>query len=214
VLLVTGTLVFASSPSSRSWRPGVREHGGGALRSAGVRTLAGVFVLLGVAFGAIEVSVPAAADHAGHAGAAGLLLGAWGLGSFTGGVLAARASAPPDPVRRLCTFLALLVLGHGLLAVPADLFLLGGVLFLAGATIAPAFGLAYGLVEQAAAAGTVTEAYTWLSTGLAGGIAAGAAASGALAEGAGPDGGFILAAAAVAGAALTPLLRRTTLNHA
>ena len=127
---------------------------------------------MGLAFGAIEVSAPAAADRAGHAGAAGLLLGGWGLGSFVGGVLATRASAPPDPVRRLCLLLALLTCGHLLLALPHQLILLGGVLFLSGAAIAPAFGLAYGLVERAAAAGTVTEAYTWLSTGLAAGIAA------------------------------------------
>jgi predicted MFS family arabinose efflux permease len=213
LLLVAGTLVFAGSPSSRAWRPGVREEGGGALRAPGVRTLAAVFVLMGLAFGAIEVSVPAAADHAGSRGATGLLLGGWGLGSFVGGLLATRAPAPSDPVRRLCTFLALLVAGHLLLAVPNKLVLLGAVLVLSGAAIAPAFGLAYGLVERAAAAGTVTEAYTWLSTGLAAGIAAGAALAGVLAEGAGPDGGFVLAAAGAAGAALTVALGRATITR-
>jgi MFS family permease len=202
ILLVAGTLVFATSPSSRAWRPRPRAGGGGALRAPGVRTLAALFVALGLAFGAIEVAVPAAAGHAGTRGAAGLLLGAWGLGSFVGGVLATRASAPVDPVRRLCAFLVALTCGHLLLALPDTLLLLGVVLFLSGAAIAPAFGLAYGLVEQAAAAGTVTEAYTWLSTGLATGIAVGAALAGALAEGAGPDGGFVLAAGGAAGAAL------------
>jgi len=211
VLLVAGTLVFGTSPSSRAWRPGPHEETGGALRAPGVRTLAAVFVLMGLAFGAIEVAAPAAADEAGHAGAAALLLGGWGLGSFVGGVLATRAPAPPDPVRRLCVLLALLTCGHLLLALPDELVLIGALLFLSGAAIAPAFGLAYGLVERAAAAGTVTEAYTWLSTGLAAGIAAGAALSGVLAEGTGPAAGFALAAVGTAGAALTAGRRRATI---
>lgn len=198
VLLVVGTVVFATSPSSRAWRPGARETHGGALRAPGVRTLAVLFVLLGLAFGAIEVAVSAVADHAGSRGATGPLLGAWGLGSFVGGVLATRAPAPPDPVRRLCGFLAVLTAGHLLLALPVSLLVLGALLFVSGAAIAPAFGLAYGLVERAAAAGTVTEAYTWLSTGLAAGIAVGAALAGALAEGPGPAWGFVLAAAGAA----------------
>jgi hypothetical protein len=162
-----------------------------------------VFVLIGLAFGAIEVAVPAAADHAGSRGAASLLLGGWGLGSLVGGLLATRSAAPRDPVGRLCVYLALLTCGHLLLALPSGLLALGGLLFLSGAVIAPSFGLAYGLVEGAAAAGTVTEAYTWLSTGLAGGIAAGAALAGLLAEGTGPSGGFLLAAFGAACAALT-----------
>ncbi|MDA0161488.1 MFS transporter [Solirubrobacter ginsenosidimutans] len=203
VLLVLGTVVFATSPSSRGWRPGVREESGGALRAPGVRTLAVVFVLIGLAFGAIEVAVPAAADHAGSQGAASLLLGGWGLGSLVGGLFATRSAAPRDPVGRLCVYLTLLTCGHLLLALPSGLLVLGALLFLSGAVIAPSFGLAYGLVEGAAAAGTVTEAYTWLSTGLAGGIAAGAALAGVLAEGAGPSGGFLLAAFGAACAALT-----------
>jgi predicted MFS family arabinose efflux permease len=214
VLLVIGTLVFATSPSSRAWRPGVREEGGGALRAPGVRTLAVLFVLIGAAFGAIEVAVAAVADDAGARGAAGPLLGAWGLGSFAGGLLATRAPAPADPVRRLSVFLVALAAGHLLLALPVGLVALGGLLSLAGAAIAPAFGLAYGLVERAAAAGTVTEAYTWLSTGLAAGIAVGAALAGALAESAGPEAGFLLAAAGAATGAAIVSAQRATLAPA
>jgi predicted MFS family arabinose efflux permease len=211
LLLMAGTVAFATSPSSRAWRPGAHEESGGALRAPGVRTLAVLFGLIGLAFGAIEVSVPAAADHAGHAGAASLLLGGWGLGSLVGGLFATRSEAPREPIARLGIYLALLTCGHLLLALPVGLLVLCGLLFLSGAVIAPSFGLAYGLVEGAAAAGTVTEAYTWLSTGLAAGIAAGAALAGALAEGAGPSGGFLLAAVGAGGAALTAGMLRATI---
>jgi predicted MFS family arabinose efflux permease len=173
--------------------------------------LAVIFVLIGMAFGAVEVSVPAAADAAGRPGAAGWLLGVWGLGSFLGGVLAARAAAPADRVRRLCLLLVLLAAGHVLLALPVGLIALGALLLLAGAFIAPSFGLAYGLVEGVAPPGAVTEAYTWLTTGLAAGIAAGAALAGVLAEGPGAGGGFVVAATGAAGAAVFARARRATI---
>jgi predicted MFS family arabinose efflux permease len=184
----------------------------GALRGAGVRTLAVIFVLIGMAFGAVEVSVPAAADAAGRPGAAGWLLGVWGLGSFLGGLLAARAAAPADRVRRLCLLLVLLAAGHVLLALPVGLIALGALLLLAGAFIAPSFGLAYGLVERVAPPGAVTEAYTWLTTGLAAGIAGGAALAGVLAEGPGAGGGFVVAACGAGGAALFARIRRATID--
>jgi MFS family permease len=213
VLLVAGTVIFALTPASRAWRPPPRSGDShvGALRGPGVRTLAVIFVLIGMAFGAVEVSVPAAADAAGLPGAAGWLLGVWGLGSFLGGLLAARAAAPADRVRRLCLLLALLGVGHALLALPVGLIALGGLLLLAGATIAPSFGLAYGLVEGAAPPGAVTEAYTWLTTGLAAGIAGGAALAGVLAEGPGAGGGFVVAACGAAGAAIFARARRATI---
>ena len=95
-LLIGGVLAFTGHAASRAWRPerADRAHGAaGALRSRGVRTLMLVFALLGATFGSIEIAVPVAAEAAGHAGAAGLLLGVWGLGSLIGGLLAARAGA-------------------------------------------------------------------------------------------------------------------------
>jgi predicted MFS family arabinose efflux permease len=212
VLLLGGTLVFALAPASRAWRGSTSEPGrGGALRAAGVRTLAVVFVLIGVAFGAVEVAVPAAADAAGHRDAAGWLLGIWGLGSFLAGLVAAQAPAPADRVRRLCVMLGVLAVGHALLALPVGLVVLGALLLLAGGGIAPSFGLAYGLVDSAAPEGTVTEAFTWLTTGIAAGLALGSALAGVLAEGPGAGFAFLVAACGGAAAALFAGARRGTL---
>jgi len=134
VLLLAGTLVFALTPASRDWRPPQRasdERHVGAMRAPGVRTLAVIFVLIGVAFGAVEVAVPAAAEEGASAGAAGWLLGVWGLGSFLGGLLAARAAAPADRVRRLCLLLTALAFGRVLVALPVGLVVLGALLLLA-----------------------------------------------------------------------------------
>ena len=213
-LLLGGVLAFCAHAASRAWRPARTTHGlgaAGALRSRGVRTLMLVFALLGVTFGSIEIAVPVAAEAAGHRGAAGLLLGVWGLGSLLGGLAAARAGAARDPVKRLTGLLAALAGGHLLLTIPLGSLPLAALLLLAGLALSPAIAAAYAMVEQLAPAGTVTEAYTWLTTGIAAGLAAGAAVSGALAQAHGAGAAFAAAATACAAGAAYGMLRRRTL---
>ena len=213
-LLLGGVLAFCAHAASRAWRPARTTHGlgaAGALRSRGVRTLMLVFALLGVTFGSIEIAVPVAAEAAGHRGAAGLLLGVWGLGSLLGGLAAARAGAARDPVKRLTGLLAALAGGHLLLTIPLGPLPLAVLLLLAGLALSPAIAAAYAMVEQLAPAGTVTEAYTWLTTGIAAGLAAGAAVSGALAQAHGAGGAFAVAATACATGAAFGIFRRRTL---
>jgi MFS family permease len=213
-LLIGGVAAFTAHPESRAWRPAHAEPTGlgGALRSPGVRTLMLVFFLLGATFGSVEVGVPVAAEAAGHRGVAGLLLGIWGAGSLLGGLAAARVGAAKDPVRRLTLLLAALAAGHLLLTLTTAPLALAALLLLAGLALSPAIAAAYGLVEGLAPAGTVTEAYTWLSTGIAGGLALGAALSGALAEAHGAGAAFAAAGAACAAAALAGILARRTLT--
>jgi predicted MFS family arabinose efflux permease len=142
-----------------------------------------------------------------------LLLGVWGLGSLLGGLAAAQAAPPADRVRRLCVFLALLTAGHALLALPAGLLGLAVLLLLAGAAIAPAFGIANTLVDSVAPAGAVTEAFTWLATRIARGLALGSAIGGALADRA-PGGAFVLAGLACGAAALYAYWGRGSLRTA
>ena len=213
-LLLGGVLAFCAHAASRAWRPaGAATQGAaGALRSRGVRTLMLVFALLGATFGSIEIAVPVAAEAAGHAGAAGLLLGVWGLGSLLGGLVAARVGPARDVTRRLTSLLAVLAAGHLLLTIPLGPLPLAALLLLAGLALSPAIAAAYAMVEGLAPAGTVTEAYTWLSTGIAAGLAAGAALSGALAEAHGAGAAFAAAGAACAAGALAGTLGRRSLT--
>lgn len=176
-----------------------------------MRTLILVFGLIGATFGAVEVAVPVAADVAGVKGATGLLLGVWGVGSLAGGIVLARTAPPSDPVRRLALMLAALAAGHLTLVLASGPIVLAGLLLIAGLAIAPSIATAYGLVEGIAPRGTVTEAYTWLATGISSGLALGAALAGYLSENVADDAGFVAAAAACAGAAAVGGLRRRTL---
>ena len=85
--------LFAAAPASRAWRPepAASRPPGGALRSAGVRTLVLVLASAGLLFGATEVAVTAATDALGGTAAAGPLLGLWGVGGLLGGLVVARA---------------------------------------------------------------------------------------------------------------------------
>jgi MFS family permease len=210
-LLVAATVAFAAHPASRTWRPAPvsSRPRGGSLHSGGMRTLVLALVAVGVAFGAVEVSVAAAAEALGRTAAAGPLLGVWGAGSLIGGVVAARSGRGAG----LALWLAALAVGHlALAAATGSVIALAAVLTLAGATISPTYACVYAMVEDVAPAGTITEAFAWLGTAVAIGASVGAALAGTLADAAGPASTFLLAGAAGGIAAVVTLLRTHTLS--
>jgi len=212
--LLAGDLAFAAHPISRTWRPHAERPRDltGALRGPGVRVLVAVFVLCGLSIGAVEVVVPAALDGTGHRELTGVLLGAWGVGSMVAGLAMGRLGAASDPPRRLALALGAWGVAHAALGASGEPVLLGLLLLVAGATIAPTLVSANGMLDDLAPTGTITEAFTWTSTGIGLGIAAGSSLAGALVEAASPGvamvalgGGGVLAALVVRAAAAGPL---------
>ena len=213
-ILAAGTAVFALEPASRSWRPeaGAVRPRGGALRVPAMQTLVMVFLAIGALCGAVEVGAAAAAAALGSSAAAGPLLGLWGLGSLTGGVITARLGGGARGAWGLSLVLAGLAAGHlASVAATGSLVALGAVLLVAGAALAPAFASVYAMVERVAPAGAVTEAFAWLGTAMAMGGAAGSAAAGIMADSSGPAAAFALAGGAGVLAALAAVLRAHTL---
>jgi MFS family permease len=214
IVLLTATVLFAASPASRRWRPPSNRAraAGGVLRTPAMRTLVLVLVAVGVLFGAVEVAVASAADAFGRTAAAGPLLGLWGLGSLAGGVVAARAGGGARTGAGLALLLAALAASHlALAAVAGSLVALGAAMVVAGTMIAPTLATAYSMVNDVAPAGTATEAFAWLTTAMALGTSAGAAGAGAVADSAGPEATFVVAAAAAGAAAVIAALRSRTL---
>jgi predicted MFS family arabinose efflux permease len=118
------------------------------------------------------------------------------------------------PEQRVIGPLVLLAAGIALLAVAAGLVQLAAGMILAGLGIAPAIACLYLLVDRLAPAGTVTEAFTWVTTAFATGFAAGNALGGNLVHGVGTDRAFLVAAGGVAAAALLARVRRPALAAA
>jgi MFS family permease len=211
-LLLAGVGVFAATPASRAWRP--RRRAGdwaGALRSPGIRAVLATIVLLAGAFGTVEVTVVAGAEQLGSRTLAGPLLALWALGSMAGGLAFGSRASDRGPERRMIGLLALVMAGIALLSVAAGVVQLAAGMLLAGLGIAPAIACLYLLVDRLAPTGTVTEAFTWVTTAFAAGFAAGNALGGSLVHRVGTDRAFLVAACGVAAAALLARLRRPAL---
>src|SRR4051794_10733976 len=211
--LMAGTLAFAASPESRqvpaddSARPR-----GGALAVPGIRTLLLVAAGMGGAYGATEVALAGAADHAHSNAALGILLAVWSIPSLVAGLVSAHRGEPGDQARALVLLTAAAALPTAALALMPGLWSLGLMLGASGAIAAPMFATLYSLVGQVAAHGTTTEAFTWLGSGLFAGLAAGGAVGGMLISGSGVPAAFVAAGAFAAMAALIAGTRANTLR--
>jgi MFS family permease len=211
-LLLAGVGGFAATPVSRAWRPRRRAADwAGPLRSPGIRAVLATIVLLAAAFGTVEVTVVAGAEQLGSRTLAGPLLALWALGSMVGGLVFGARASDRGPEQRMVGLLTLVVAGIALLSVATGLVQLGAGMVLAGLGIAPAIACLYLLVDRLAPAGTVTEAFTWVTTAFASGIAAGNALGGTLVQRVGTDGAFLVAAAGIAAGTLLARLRRPAL---
>ena len=216
VVLLAATVAFAAQPASRRWRPTVAppDRRGGSLRAPAMRTLVVVLVAVGALLGADEVAVVACAKALDGTAAAAPLLSIWGVGSLLGGLLAARLGGGVRTSTGLVLVLGALTVGHlALIPAAASTAGLGGVLLLAGAAIAPTEAAVYAMVDRAAQAATVTEAFAWLATAMAVGSAFGAAGAGLLVDGAGPTAAFALAGGAGVLAMLAAALGAGTIER-
>jgi predicted MFS family arabinose efflux permease len=111
--------------------------------------------------------------------------------------------------------MALLVTVCGLMSLPLgaspSIVVLGLGLAVAGAAIAPLFGVLYALMADVAPEGTLTEAYTLETSAITGGMALGSATAGFVASGFGAPATFVLAGAAYLLGGLAAHLRRCDL---
>lgn len=183
-LALTGASVFATTPTSRRWRPAPRasRHWAGPLRSRGIRVLVLLAALFGSSIGVLEVSLAAFASEQGSRGSAGLLLAVWSTGSMLGGLWFGTRHWSGAVHRRLLV-LAWVVAACFLPPMLAgSIPLMGLTLVLNGLCIAPLLGTLYLLVDDLSPVGSVTESFTWIHTGFISGLATGVAIAGGLIE--------------------------------
>ena len=154
----------------------------------------------------------AAARSAGHGGFSGILLAAWSIGSFLGGLLYGTRRWPGSPSSRIVVLLAATAVLTGVLTPVHQLVVIGIVMAVSGVNCAPALSGIYHSAQQVALPGVVTESYAWIGVGTLTGSAAGTAAAGVLITQHGAGAGFALAASAVAVGALVVALGRRALT--
>jgi predicted MFS family arabinose efflux permease len=217
IVLLVAVAAFALQPDSRNWKPAAAARGAGlgSVRTPAMVTLILVLVAVGMLLGADEVAVIAAARTLHAPTAAAPLFAVWGTGSLFGGLLITRLGGGARTATGLGLLLLALTVGH-LALIPAhgSVLALAAVLLVAGAAVAPTEATLYAMVDNAAPAGSITEAFAWLATAMAVGSAVGAAAAGQVAQHAGPTATFGLAGACGMLAILTTLMRSRTLAPA
>src|SRR5487761_91255 len=198
---VVAVALEQTSPSRRSATIARRSR----LAAPGLLVLVPVAVFLGAMFVAVDLSTVDFATRFGHKALAGFILGAYALGSGTGGLWYGSRSWRAPASRRLAVTLPLTVAGVCTLWAMPNLLVLTLVIFLCGLTIAPTLIAVYSLLESTARPGRATEAMSWLSTGVSVGVACGATAAGFILDAFGARWGYAFAAASGGLAVLTYL---------
>ena len=175
---------FLASPALRYWKRELHgeRHLLGPLREGRLVTVYATTFLITASLGLLEIAYPGFAAHAGSAPLAGVLLAVNSVGSAVGGLAFGALHWRLAPPRQLPRILGLMALPLALQATIGHAGALGLVAFFAGLCIAPALTVVTMLVSTYAPARYATEAFTWATTCIVGGIGAGNALGGLLLE--------------------------------
>ncbi|MGQ0544655.1 MAG: MFS transporter [Betaproteobacteria bacterium] len=179
-----GALLFARSPALRAWRIGPARDASllGPLANRRFVALIAVVLCYSAAFGLVEIGIAAYAIEAGDAALAGVLLGLMSAGSALGGLAYGSRSWHTPLARQFALTLAIMGGGLALLALPWGPWPFSFLCAAAGVIMAPALIIQSILVTKTARAEHSTEAFTWSTSALLGGVGIGLAAGGGLLE--------------------------------
>lgn len=176
--------------------PRGQHTGRSALRSRGLQVLVVTFVATGAIFGAIDVVTVAFAEDEGHKGAASLVLAVYALGSCLAGAVFGLLRLSGSVSRRWLWGICAIAVSMIPLQLVGNLPFLAVALFVAGLAIAPTMVTTMALVERHVPRAHLTEGMTWVSTGLAVGVALGSSAAGWVVDAAGARAGYAVPAVA------------------
>ncbi|MEU0673036.1 MFS transporter [Streptomyces sp. NPDC006172] len=170
--------------------PRARHGGGSALRSPGLQILVATFAATGAIFGAVDVVTVAFAEEEGHKRAASVVLALYAGGSCVAGLVFGLLRPKGAPER--CWLLGVFMMAVSMipLLLVGNLPFLAVALFVAGLAIAPTMITTMSLIEEHVPRAQLTEGMTWVSTGLAVGVALGSSIAGWVIDAAGARAGY------------------------
>jgi MFS family permease len=208
-LLVAGGLALAVQRSTAPPPASAnRRESSARLLNKGFLALVATNIGIGLFFGSMQVSVTAFAVDNGSPSLAGPLYAITSLVSlFAGFAYGARHWSMLPPKQFVLALTGLTISTIPLLLADSPLAL-GLALTLPGLAIAPIQTLSAVLTESEVAPTVLTQAFTWLNSGSAAGIALGAAFAGRVVDGHSAHHGFALALAAALTATLFGLVVR------
>lgn len=216
LFLVVGTTLLLLQVGTEP-KPSGRAHATGgrpAIMLPGVAAIAGIFVLIGGIFGAMEVTTVAFTKEVGSPGSAGLVLAIYSAGSLVGGLIFGAATLRASYVRQYVT--AVLALAVVTLPLPflGSVWALSIGALLAGVAVAPVLISGMALVERIVPSRRLTESMSWAGSGLSVGLAISMPAAGAIIDEVGASPAYCVMSGSAAGAAAIALLVLPTLRRA
>ncbi|MET7741898.1 MFS transporter [Streptomyces sp. NPDC005385] len=170
--------------------PREQHAGGSALRSAGLQVLVATFVATGAIFGAVDVVTVAFAEEQGHKAGASIVLAIYAAGSCFAGAVFGLLHFKGAPERRWLLGICAMAVSMIPLLLVGNLPFLAVALFVAGLSIAPTMITTMSLIEQHVPRAKLTEGMTWVSTGLAVGVALGSSVAGWVIDASGAKAGY------------------------
>ncbi|MET7452392.1 MFS transporter [Streptomyces sp. NPDC005574] len=195
--------------------PHPRDHrgGGSALRAPDLQVLVATFVATGAIFGAVDVVTVAFADEQGHKSAASVVLALYAAGSCLAGIVFGLLHFKGAPERRWLLGVCTMGVSMIPLLLVGNLPFLAVALFAAGLSIAPTMITTMSLIEKHVPRAQLTEGMTWVSTGLAVGVALGSSVAGWVIDAAGARAGYGVPAVSGAVAVAVGFLGYRRLNR-
>lgn len=203
VLATVGSLLFAAQRRTEPV-PTAHEHRpvSSAMRCDGLKVLFVVAAGVGAVLGTFQISLVAFADELGQKPMTGVLIAALAVGSMISGIGWGCVHHWRLPLRhRLAGVLVLLTVLSAPLMLVHDVWLMVPFVVLAGIAVSPSLISAFTLAEQLVPRAAVTEAFTWIGTALALGVAVGASVSGKIVDISGANAALSVATVAAAIAA-------------
>jgi MFS family permease len=193
-LAAVGGLLFAAQRHTEP-PPAPHEHRNGpsAMRVPGLRVLFVVGAAVGAILGTLQIALVAFADEVGARALSGLLIAGLAAGSMAAGIGWGTVHWRVRLRHRLVVVLALLTVLTVPLALVGGYWLMLPLVVLTGIAVSPALISAFTLAEVLVPRAQVTEAFTWIGTALAVGVALGASVSGKIVDTAGANTSFLVA---------------------
>jgi MFS family permease len=206
-LATVGSLLFAAQRRTEP-PPAEHEHrrGASAMRIPGLRVLFVVGAAVGAILGTLEIALVAFADQVNARPLSGLLIAALAAGSMVAGIGWGAVRWRMALGRRLLLVLVLLTALSVPLLLVRNIWLMLPFVALAGVAVSPSLISSFTLAEVLVPRAAVTEAFTWIGTALALGVAIGASVAGKVVDTQGANVSFLVATVAAALAVVTVAL--------
>ena len=185
---------------------------GSVIANRGVQVLIGALFCLGLILGAVELLVVAFAEAKGSPGAASYVMAVFALGSMVSAVVVGSRSWATPPQQRFVVSAVGLTLGTIPILLASTIPWMAVAVFLTGMGIAPTMIAANTVVESLAPRHRLTEAFAWLGSETATGIAIGTIIVGVVIDELGTRGGQAVAVVAGVLAATVVLVGAGTLK--